>query len=123
MTSTLRPHRISLVLASIVLAAGLGGSVGAQEQPPPEEVPSGIPVPEDSELGVVHSWALAPAGAGGGSNTSDRAFLSDYDLTNDSTAVSTLHMTGLSDRNYATAQLIHYRSLVDGENQDVVSWL
>jgi len=53
-----------------------------------------------------------------GTLVSDRSFLDDYDIDNDDMAVSSLHVTGLSDRNYATAQALHYRTLLNGENQD-----
>ncbi len=54
-----------------------------------------------------------------GTLTSDSTFLDEYGLNNHSTAVSALHVTELGERNYAKAQLIHYRSLLDNENQDV----
>lgn len=53
-----------------------------------------------------------------GTLVSDRSFLDDYDIDNDDMAVSSLHVTGLADRNYATAQALHYRTLLNGENQD-----
>lgn len=52
-----------------------------------------------------------------GTLTSDKKFLNDYDLNDESMATSTLYARGLSDRNYAQAQLIEYRSLENGEKQ------
>lgn len=55
-----------------------------------------------------------------GTYADDRKFLDDYDINSDSMAVSSIHVTGLSNRNYANAQTIHYRTLTDGEDQDVM---
>jgi len=50
--------------------------------------------------------------------TGDRNFLGDYEINGDSMVASSVNATGLSDRNYAKAELIHYRTLTDGEEQD-----
>ena len=50
----------------------------------------------------------------------DRKFLNDYDLDSRDMAESSIHVTGLEDRNYAKAQLIHYRTLEDGVEQDLL---
>ena len=53
-----------------------------------------------------------------GTLTSDREFLSDYDLDNRNMAASFVQTTGLSDRNYAKAQIIGWRTLTRDEEQD-----
>jgi LPS-assembly protein len=52
--------------------------------------------------------------------TDNRKFLNDYDLDSRDMAESNVHVTGLDDRNYAKAQLIHYRTLDEGEEQDLL---
>ena len=67
----------ALLVLVVAVALGAFGPAGAQEQPEvPEEATAGEPIAEDDEHGVVHSWALAPAGAGSGSQSGDRANLS-----------------------------------------------
>ncbi|WP_373503814.1 LPS-assembly protein LptD [Aestuariivirga sp.] len=53
-----------------------------------------------------------------GTLTSDRGFLSDYDLDNRNMAASYVQTTGLADRNYAKAQIIGWRTLTRHEEQD-----
>ena len=66
----------------------------------------------DFRLDKTWSWGWDATATG------DRNFLGDYDINGDSMVASNLHATGLSDRNYARAELIHYRTLTDGEEQD-----
>ncbi len=49
---------------------------------------------------------------------SDRTFLKDYDVDDRSIVASYVQTTRLQDRNYASAQLIHYRTTEETENQD-----
>lgn len=74
MSSSRRVCRRALPV--LVLALGLGalGPAAAQEEVP-EQPPPGEPIPADDDRGIVHSWALAPSGAGGGSQTGERANL------------------------------------------------
>lgn len=51
---------------------------------------------------------------------SDRSFLDDYDIDNRSMVANYAQLTGLADRNYAKAQLIHYRTTEPTENQDTM---
>jgi LPS-assembly protein len=55
-----------------------------------------------------------------GTVASDRDFLSDYDISGGSILTSSVNTTGLSGRNYANAQLIHYQTQADGESQDLM---
>ncbi|MFN4141064.1 LPS-assembly protein LptD [Aestuariivirga sp.] len=50
--------------------------------------------------------------------TSDRSFLSDYDLDDRNMAASSVHATGLEDRNYTKAQIIGWRTLTRDEDQE-----
>ncbi len=50
----------------------------------------------------------------------DRKFLKDYDFDGRDIAESEIHVTGLEDRNYAKAQLIHYRTLDEDVEQDLL---
>ena len=55
-----------------------------------------------------------------GTLVSDRSFLDDYDLDDRDMAVNTVQATRLADRNYAKVQAIQYRTLTEGEEQDVL---
>ena len=66
----------------------------------------------DFKLNDVWSWGWD------GTVVSDRTFLDDYDLDDGNMLTSSVHVTGLSGRNYASAQSLHYRTLVEGERQD-----
>ena len=68
----------------------------------------------DLKLNNTWSWGWD------GTVASDREFLSDYDISNDSILTSSVHTTGLSGRNYANAQVIHYQTQEQGESQDVM---
>ena len=48
---------------------------------------------------------------------SDRTFLKDYDIDDRSMVANEVHLTGLADRSFAQAQLLHYRTTEDTENQ------
>lgn len=52
-----------------------------------------------------------------GTVVSDRRFMSDYDIDPRNMLASYVQATGLDDRNYTKAQVIGWRSLVDGEDQ------
>lgn len=80
----MHPTRRGLAALSVLLVTAIAVGPAAAQQPSQPQQPAdadetsptpGVPIPEDSELGVVHSWALAPAGAGGGSQSGDRANL------------------------------------------------
>ncbi|MGK2948291.1 MAG: hypothetical protein ACSLFP_06940 [Acidimicrobiales bacterium] len=77
---TTRPvaRRTPVLLAFLVMAAAFVGfhPAGAQDELPEGEPAPGEPIPADDERGIVHSWAMAPAGAGSGSQSGDRANLS-----------------------------------------------
>ena len=45
--------------------------------------------------------------------TRDHTFLDDYDIDNSSMVTSSLHLTGLSGRNYASAQALSYQTMLD----------
>lgn len=49
---------------------------------------------------------------------SDREFLDDYDIDSRSMVASHIQATGLADRNYAKAQIIHYRTTELTESQE-----
>ncbi|MCX7345907.1 MAG: LPS assembly protein LptD [Alphaproteobacteria bacterium] len=49
---------------------------------------------------------------------SDREFFDDYDINTDNMITSSFYVTGLDDRNYASAQALHYRTLLKEESQD-----
>lgn len=69
-------RKIAAVMFLFVTSLGALAPASAQVDSGDDEEPTaGVPVPSDSELGVVHSWALAPAGAGDGSQAGDRANL------------------------------------------------
>ncbi len=55
-----------------------------------------------------------------GTVADDRKFLNDYDFDKREIAASNVYVTGLEDRNYAQAQLIHYRTLEEDEEQDLM---
>ncbi len=55
-----------------------------------------------------------------GMASSDRRFLNEYDVDDRDLIASSAHVTGLDGRNYASAQVIHYRTLIEGESQDVL---
>ncbi|MCB1379555.1 MAG: LPS-assembly protein LptD [Alphaproteobacteria bacterium] len=55
-----------------------------------------------------------------GTLVSDRAFLNEYDYDSRDMAVSSVNLTGLSGRNYTKAQALHYRTLLTGEDQDLM---
>lgn len=76
MPSTPVLRQLAALLLLLAVAVGAAGPARAQDADEEPEAPTpGVPVPDDSELGVVHSWALAPAGAGDGSQAGDRANL------------------------------------------------
>lgn len=52
-----------------------------------------------------------------GTVTSGKDFLSDYDLDDRNMLASYVQATGLSDRNYTKAQMIHWQTLVQNDNQ------
>jgi LPS-assembly protein len=52
-----------------------------------------------------------------GTTVSDKDFLSDYDLDDRNMLASYVQATGLSDRNYTKAQMIHWQTLVQHEEQ------
>jgi LPS-assembly protein len=68
----------------------------------------------DFRLNDAWSWGWD------GTLASDRVFLEDYDLDNRDMAASYIQATGLEDRNYAKAQVMHFRTLTEGEEQDVL---
>jgi LPS-assembly protein len=49
---------------------------------------------------------------------SDREFFDDYDINTDNMITSSFYVVGLDDRNYASAQALHYRTLLKEESQD-----
>ena len=57
-----------------------------------------------------------------GTLTSDRTFLDDYDIDNRDEAVSEVHLTQVNDRNYFSAQALHYRTLTEGLDQSVLPY-
>lgn len=111
--STSPAHR-SLAALALLLVAALGVvPAGAQEDPASDDRPTpGVPVPDDSELGVVHSWALAPAGAGDGSQSGDRANLT-YRM-----APGTLVQDRVTLFNFSNVPLEFELIAIDAENND-----
>ncbi len=57
------------------------------------------------KLNDVWSWGWD------GTLTSDRTFLDQYDFDNRSLATSQVYVTGLADRNYFSAQALHFKTL------------
>ncbi len=62
-----------------------------------------------------------------GTLVSDRTFLDDYDIdTNRSNLItrdiitSDVHVTGLADRSYVSAQALHYQTMLNEEDQDLL---
>ncbi|CAN5531848.1 LPS-assembly protein LptD [soil metagenome] len=53
-----------------------------------------------------------------GTLTSDDTFLDHYDIDERNQAMSDLYLVGLHDRNYFSAQALHFRPLNDEENND-----
>jgi LPS-assembly protein len=66
----------------------------------------------DFKLNDVWSWGWD------GTLTSDRTFLDDYDFDNRDLATSKVYLTGLADRNYFSAQALHFKALNTNEIQD-----
>lgn len=71
------------------------------------------------EINDMWSWGW------NGTLLSDRTFLDDYDIDendgrNDDMAASEAHVTGLMDRTYISAQALHYQTLLNGEDQDLL---
>jgi LPS-assembly protein len=54
-----------------------------------------------------------------GTLTSDRTFLDKYDFDNEDLATSQVYLTGMSDRNYFSAQALHFRYLAEDEDVDL----
>jgi LPS-assembly protein len=52
-----------------------------------------------------------------GTLTSDKKFMSDYDIDSRNMVADYVQATGLDDRNYTKAQIIGWQSLVNGEDQ------
>lgn len=63
-------------------------------------------------LNDVWSWGWD------GTIASDRSFLDHYDFDERSLATSQVYVTGLSDRNYFSAQALHFKALNTNEIQD-----
>lgn len=57
-----------------------------------------------------------------GTLTSDKTFLRRYNFDNRDLATSRLHLTGMEDRNYFSAQAIYFQTLLTDENQDTVPY-
>jgi LPS-assembly protein len=55
-----------------------------------------------------------------GTLTSDKTFMSRYDIDSRDEAVSRLYLTGMHDRNYFSAEALHFQTLLVAENQDVL---
>jgi LPS-assembly protein len=55
-----------------------------------------------------------------GTLSSDRTFLNDYDINNSDMITSRVQVTGLEDRNYAKAELLHFQTALENENQDAL---
>ncbi len=55
-----------------------------------------------------------------GTLTSDKTFLSDYDYDGESLLTSKLYLTGMEDRNYFSAQALHFRTLSLIEDQSTI---
>ena len=53
-----------------------------------------------------------------GTLTSDKTFLDQYDFDERDLATSKLYLTGMDDRNYFSAQALHFRTLSLAEDQD-----
>lgn len=95
----MRFTRASRRIAALLLTAGAVGFLPAAAQTADQDAPTvptpGLPVPDDSDSGVVHSWALAPAGASGGSQAGDRANLT-YEMTPGTSATDRVTLFNLS---------------------------
>jgi LPS-assembly protein len=55
-----------------------------------------------------------------GTLTSDKTFLSNYDFSGRNLATSKLYLTGMEDRNYFSAQALHFRTLSLVEDQSTI---
>lgn len=73
---------------------------------------TGVRTTGDFDINSSWSWGWDAT------TTSDRDFLSDYDLDDRDMLASYVQTTGLSDRNYTKAQIIGWQTLVQGDNQD-----
>ncbi|MFZ6004529.1 MAG: hypothetical protein ACOYXM_11425 [Actinomycetota bacterium] len=105
-----RGVRIALFLAVALAALA---PAAAQEVPDGGSgATPGEPIPEDSDLGIVHSWALTPAGAGDGSQSGDRANLS-YEM-----APGTLVTDRVTLFNFSNVPLEFEVFPVDAQNND-----
>jgi LPS-assembly protein len=58
-----------------------------------------------------------------GTLVSDKTFMSRYDIDSRDEALSRLHLTGLHDRNYFSAQALHFRTLLVEEDQDELPYV
>ena len=56
-----------------------------------------------------------------GTLTSDKTFLDKYDFDERDLATSKLYLTGMDDRNYFSAQALHFRTLSLDEDQSTIS--
>ena len=61
----------------------------------------------DFRLNDVWTWGWD------GTAASDHTFLNDYDIDNSTLITSSAHITGLADRNYASAQAFYYQTTLD----------
>ena len=57
-----------------------------------------------------------------GTLTSDKTFLRRYDFDDRDLATSRLHLTGMADRNYFSAQAIYFQTLLTEESQDAIPY-
>jgi LPS-assembly protein len=102
------------------LASGMYSvrAYGIHELDPKDNVDVGRPwrgaarTTGDFEINSTWSWGWDAT------TTSDRDFLSDYDLDERDMLASFVQTTGLSDRNYTKAQIIGWQTLAEGDNQN-----
>ena len=66
------------------------------------------------EINDVWSWGW------NGTLTGDKTFLDDYDIDNSNLVTSDVHVTGMADRTYISAQALHYQTLLTTEDQSLM---
>jgi LPS-assembly protein len=85
-----------------------------QNEPPPGDTRWRGALRSEGNFALNNRWSWG----WDGTLTSDKTFMSRYDFDYRDEAVSRLYLTGLHDRNYFSAQALHFRTLLVEEDQD-----